>query len=488
MSSNFYASYSSGMGGVGGGGGTVTSVSVVTADGFAGIVANPTTTPAITISTTVTGLLQGNGTSISTATTGNLTDVGIDGITITGGTGAVLGSGASVSQHVSDTTHNGYLSSTDWNTFNGKQPAITTGNLTDSGTDGISVTGGTGAVIGSGAALAQQKSDATHNGYLSSTDWATFNGKQATLTLGNLVDAGTDGIVITGGTGAVVGSGTSIAQHVADTTHSGYLSSTDWNTFNGKGTGTVTSVSMTVPTFLSVSGSPVTSSGTLGVSLSGTALPVVNGGTGVTTSTGSGNNVLSTSPTLVTPVLGTPASGNLSNCTNYPNVTQSVAGLVTSAGQLLGTNTNDSASSGNVGEFLSNVPSGSVAVAGSGGGATLATITLTAGDWDIWGVAELGIGTATLLKELDVIITATNSTSLTGATSTRDSSAVMYFPGGVGSTVVTEFSPSIATGPLRLTVANGNTKQLWLVGVAVYTTAGTAFWSTSSILQARRRR
>lgn len=33
-------------------------------------------------------------------------------------------------------------------------------------------------------------------------------------------------------------------------------------------------------------------------------LPVANGGTGVTTSTGSGNTVLSTSPTLVTPILG----------------------------------------------------------------------------------------------------------------------------------------------------------------------------------------
>jgi hypothetical protein len=44
-------------------------------------------------------------------------------------------------------------------------------------------------------------------------------------------------------------------------------------------------------------------------------LAVASGGTGVTTSTGSGNNVLSTSPTLVTPVLGTPTSGTLSNCT-----------------------------------------------------------------------------------------------------------------------------------------------------------------------------
>lgn len=49
----------------GGGGGTVTSVSVVTANGFAGSVANPTTTPAITISTNQTGILTGNGTAIA---------------------------------------------------------------------------------------------------------------------------------------------------------------------------------------------------------------------------------------------------------------------------------------------------------------------------------------------------------------------------------------------------------------------------------------
>jgi hypothetical protein len=70
---------------------------------------------------------------------------------------------------------------------------------------------------------------------------------------------------------------------------------------NGTAGGTVTSVAATVPSFLSISGSPITTSGTLAIGLSGTALPVANGGTGVTTSTGSGNNVLSTSPTLVTP-------------------------------------------------------------------------------------------------------------------------------------------------------------------------------------------
>ena len=47
----------------------------------------------------------------------------------------------------------------------------------------------------------------------------------------------------------------------------------------------------------------------------GGVLPVANGGTGGTTSTGSGAVVLATSPTLVTPLLGTPTSGTLSNCT-----------------------------------------------------------------------------------------------------------------------------------------------------------------------------
>ena len=89
-------------------------------------------------------------------------------------------------------------------------------------------------------------------------------------------------------------------------------------TASGGGSGSVTSVAMTVPSFLSVSGSPITSSGTLAVTLSGTALPVANGGTGVTTSTGSGSVVLSTSPTLTTPALGTPSSGTLTNCTGLP--------------------------------------------------------------------------------------------------------------------------------------------------------------------------
>jgi hypothetical protein len=58
------------------------------------------------------------------------------------------------------------------------------------------------------------------------------------------------------------------------------LNANDTRTAIGAGTGNVSSVGMTVPSFLSVSGSPITTSGTLALSLSGVPLPVLNGGTG----------------------------------------------------------------------------------------------------------------------------------------------------------------------------------------------------------------
>jgi hypothetical protein len=71
--------------------------------------------------------------------------------------------------------------------------------------------------------------------------------------------------------------------------------------FNASGAaGTVTSVAASVPAFLSIAGSPITSSGTLAISLSGNALPVASGGTGIT-SFGTG----------VATFLGTPSSANL---------------------------------------------------------------------------------------------------------------------------------------------------------------------------------
>src|SRR5262249_49786425 len=53
-------------------------------------------------------------------------------------------------------------------------------------------------------------------------------------TVGNLTESTSSVLTIVGGTGAVAGTGTSIQVKQATTSQSGYLSSTNWNDFNGK--------------------------------------------------------------------------------------------------------------------------------------------------------------------------------------------------------------------------------------------------------------
>ena len=88
---------------------------------------------------------------------------------------------------------NGYLSSTDWNTFNNKQATITTGNLTESTSSVLTITGGTGSVLGSGTTIQVTQASGSQDGFLDSADWTTFNGKQNAL-------SGTGIVKSTGGT------------------------------------------------------------------------------------------------------------------------------------------------------------------------------------------------------------------------------------------------------------------------------------------------
>lgn len=223
--------------------GSVTSVSVVTANGLAGTVANASTTPAITLSTTVTGLLKGNGTSISAATagtdyqspitTGNLTESTSSVLTISGGSSAVIGSGTSIQVKQASTSQSGYLSSTDWNTFNGKQAAITGAATTITTTD---LTASKVLISNSLGKVAVSSVSDTTLGYLDATSsiQTQLNGKEPTLTKGNLSESTSSVLTISGGTGSVIGSGTSIQVKQSGSGQSGYLSSTDWSTFNGK--------------------------------------------------------------------------------------------------------------------------------------------------------------------------------------------------------------------------------------------------------------
>jgi hypothetical protein len=66
---------------------------------------------------------------------------------------------------------------------------------------------------------------------------------------------------------------------------------TNLQTTGGGGSGTVTSVGLTAPSIFSVGGSPVTTSGTLALTYSGTALPIANGGTASTTATSAFNRL-----------------------------------------------------------------------------------------------------------------------------------------------------------------------------------------------------
>ena len=75
-----------------------------------------------------------------------------------------------------------------------------------------------GGALSSNLTLSISQANTSTNGYLSSTDWNTFNNKQSALTFSSP-------LVNTSGT---------ISIPVATTSVNGYLSSTDWNTFNNK--------------------------------------------------------------------------------------------------------------------------------------------------------------------------------------------------------------------------------------------------------------
>jgi hypothetical protein len=121
------------------------------------------------------------------------------------------------------------------------------------------------------------------------TDIVVAENYLASLTLGAALPVASGGTSLTTLTAnnVLLGNGTSAPQFVAPTTNGNILTAngTTWVSSAPATNGTVTSVAMSVPTFLSVAGSPVTTSGTLAVTLSGTALPVANGGTGATSTT-----------------------------------------------------------------------------------------------------------------------------------------------------------------------------------------------------------
>jgi len=197
---------------------------------------------------TRTTITQGTGISVTNAagaiTITNTSPSSGGTVTSVTGTAPVVSSGGNtpaISMAAATTSVSGYLTSTDWNTFNGKQTALVSGTniktvnsttLLGSGDVSVGVTSvtGTAPVVSSGGAtpaISMAAATASVNGYLTSTDWSTFNGKQAA---GSYVTSvtGTAPVASSGGTTPA------ISMAAATTSVSGYLTSTDWTTFNNK--------------------------------------------------------------------------------------------------------------------------------------------------------------------------------------------------------------------------------------------------------------
>jgi hypothetical protein len=319
--------------------GTVTSVT-----GTSPVVSSGGNTPAISMpaaTTSVNGYLTSTDwTTFNNKGSGTVTSVtATSPVTSTGGTTPVIAMPAAT------TSVSGYLTSTDWTTFNNK--SNTNGTVTSvaaltlgtTGTDLSSTvaTGTTTPVI----TLQVPTASASNRGALSSTDWSTFNGKQAALVSGtniktvnstSLLGSGDVSVGVTSvtGTAPVVSSGgatPAISMAAATTSVSGYLTSTDWNTFNGKGSGTVTSAS--VVSANGFTGTVATATTTPAITLATSVTGVLKGnGTAISAATSGTDYSAGTSALATGIVKSTTTTGALSIAVaaDFPTLNQNTTG------------------------------------------------------------------------------------------------------------------------------------------------------------------
>ena len=130
-------------------------------------------------------------------------------------------------------TYDGTLTDGTASLIGGSFTNIKLGSLTDNGF--VKTSGGDGTLSVDTNTYLTTISGGDHS-ILSNLDYASagHTGFEPTVTKGDLTETTSDVLTIIGGTGAVIGSGLTIEVDQADTDNAGYLSSTDWDTFNNK--------------------------------------------------------------------------------------------------------------------------------------------------------------------------------------------------------------------------------------------------------------
>jgi hypothetical protein len=246
----------------------------------------------------------------------------------------------------------------------------------------------------------------------------------------------------------------------------------------------------------------------------GSALPVTSGGTGVTTSTGSGNNVLSTSPTLVTPLLGTPTSGILTSCTGLPLTTgvtgtlpvgnggTGITSLGTGVATFLGTPSSANLAAAVTGETGSGAlvfatsptlatptltsPTLTTPALGTPASGILTSCTglpLTTGVTGTLPVANGGTGITSLGTGIDTFLGTPSSANLAAAVTGETGSGALVF--ATSPTLVTPALGTPASGVLTNCTGLPNASVIGLGALATLSTVGTATITDDSVTFAK---
>ena len=239
------------------------------------------------------------------------------------------------------------------------------------------------------------------------------------VTLGGTLNAasGGTGLSSPAANSVLLSNGSSALQTVAPGT-SGYIltsNGTTWVSAPNGGIG-VSSVGLSAPSIFTVTGSPVTSTGTLTLSYSGSPLPVANGGTGLTSFT-SGGAVYATSTSALTTGTLPIASGG-TNSTATPTAGTVAYGTGTAiaytsagtAGQALISNGTSTPSWGTVLTSTNATLTGTTALRGSYGGGAI-TSNFAAGDGALVSNTTGSYNTASGVSALYYNTTGSNNTA-----------------------------------------------------------------------------